>query len=58
MEVLQNNCNIGMSDLPEMNGPKPEGCALELWAYISGKSLMPVASVNKRTKICETRQET
>ena len=33
--MLHISCNIGTCDLPDMY-------ALGLWAYISGKSLMPI----------------
>ena len=38
--MLHISCNIGTSDLPDMYALRP--AALGLWAYISGKSLVPM----------------
>ena len=38
--MLYISCNIGTHDLPEMYALGP--VALGLWAYISGKSLVPM----------------
>ena len=37
MEVLHNACNMCIRDLSDMNA-----LILQAWAYISGKSLMPM----------------
>jgi len=37
LEVLHNICNMGTHDLPDMYAR-----SLGLWAYISGKSLVPM----------------
>ena len=38
--MLHISCNIGTCDLPDMYALRP--VALGLWAYISGKSLVPM----------------
>ena len=50
--MLHISCNIGTSDLPDMYALSPRALgihirqitryALRLWAYISGKSLVPM----------------
>ena len=37
-----NSCNIGTSDLPDMYALSRRACGPQAWAYISGKSLVPM----------------
>ena len=42
MNVLYNNCNVHIHDLPDMNALIPPACSPRDLVYISGKSLMPM----------------
>jgi len=42
MEVLHISCNMCTRDLPDMYALSPQACGPRAWAYISGKSLMPM----------------
>ena len=40
--MLHISCNIGTRDLPDSYALSPLACNPQAWAYISGKSLMPM----------------
>ena len=51
MEVLHISCNMCTQDLPDMYALSPWACSP--WAYISGKSLVPMLQfIHARIDIC------
>jgi len=58
VEVTCNSYNISMRDFPDIHvyTISPQACALGLWAYISGKSLMPMLQIIYVTGFAKTLQ--